>query len=264
MSRSSTNANTRLVWMLWLIAAATWYYWLLNVHIVTIGGGSNARELTFNSMLIHLLQGKLDVDPNTIGNEGFRFGEKVYTYFGIFPALLRMPLLFAGDFARTDITLLSCFVANCLMAAAKATGAAIIWRRFGNDESAGLLPPFRVVSFLSGAQILFLQPSIYVEVCLWANVFASSFVLLVLYAWLNDRGFTTRILNGLAALAGLCLLTRVSTAIGLWCSFALIVGWMIFYAEEKRIFEKFRTKTPYIMPSVLILAIFAGITGIVN
>ena len=55
--------------------------------------------LTFNSMLLHLLQGRFDVDPQTIGDEGSLRNGLVYTYFGVLPALLRLPFLRSADFA---------------------------------------------------------------------------------------------------------------------------------------------------------------------
>ena len=49
--------------------------------------------LTFNSMLLHMLNGSFDVDPETIGIDGVVRNGLTYTYFGIVPALLRLPLL---------------------------------------------------------------------------------------------------------------------------------------------------------------------------
>jgi hypothetical protein len=45
--------------------------------------------MSFNSMLEHLLRGQFDIDPRAIRFEGFVHNGKTYSYFGIFPALLR-------------------------------------------------------------------------------------------------------------------------------------------------------------------------------
>ena len=52
--------------------------------------------LTFNSMAAHLLAGRFDVDPAAVGAEGFARDGRIYAYFGIFCALLRLPWLAAG------------------------------------------------------------------------------------------------------------------------------------------------------------------------
>src|SRR5690242_15449042 len=72
--------------------------------------------LTFNSMLLHLLHGEFNVDPNAIGLEGFIRDGKVYAYFGILPALLRLPLLPFLDLTTTDVTAPSCLLAASIAA----------------------------------------------------------------------------------------------------------------------------------------------------
>src|SRR5205809_684359 len=79
-----------------LMPAAAYYAFLLSLGFPGFFAPSQ-RGLTFNSMLLHLLDGSFDVDPETIGDEGVLRGGRVYAYFGIVPALLRLPLLaFAG------------------------------------------------------------------------------------------------------------------------------------------------------------------------
>jgi hypothetical protein len=67
--------------------------------------------MAFNSMLEHLRRGEFDVDPAAIGFEGVVRNGKTYTYFGIFPALLRLPLLLTGALTRLDVTRLYCALA---------------------------------------------------------------------------------------------------------------------------------------------------------
>lgn len=47
-------------------------------------------DKVFDSMLAHLLHGEFNVDPKAIGFEASVRNGKTYTYFGIFPALLRL------------------------------------------------------------------------------------------------------------------------------------------------------------------------------
>src|SRR5205823_4265976 len=51
----------------------------------------------YDAQAIALLDGRLDVPPTAIGTEAFIVGAKTYGYFGIAPALLRLPLVIAFD-----------------------------------------------------------------------------------------------------------------------------------------------------------------------
>ena len=68
----------------------------------------------FNSMAAHLAAGRFDIDPDAIGGEAFLVGDRTVSYFGIFCALLRLPLLPFPALAHLDITGPSCLVAVCL------------------------------------------------------------------------------------------------------------------------------------------------------
>src|SRR5262249_4816822 len=156
----------------------------------------------FNSMLLHLLQGRFDVDPQTIGDEGSLRNGLTYTYFGIALALIRLPLLALGDFATTDFTRLSCLVAAGLMAPLKFAWILVVWRNAGRSERAGLLVPLALATLLGGAEIQFLRALIYQEAMLWAAALASGFVLVFLRGYYSERGFTAGNLSLLAVIAG--------------------------------------------------------------
>ena len=51
----------------------------------------------YDAQAISLLDGRLDVPPAAIGDEAFIVGGKTYGYFGIAPALLRLPLVIAFE-----------------------------------------------------------------------------------------------------------------------------------------------------------------------
>jgi hypothetical protein len=65
----------------------------------------------FDSMLVHLLHGQFNVDPDAIGVEAFRRDGKTYAYFGIFPAALRLVAMPFTDVAKAEMARLSCLVA---------------------------------------------------------------------------------------------------------------------------------------------------------
>jgi hypothetical protein len=220
------------------------------------------QGLVFNSMLLHLLDGHFDVDPQAVGIEAFVRGGKTYAYHGILPALLRLPLVAAPGFAKTDFTALSCLAAVVVMALFKLLSLITVWRSTGNGRPVELVIVFAFAILLGGAQTQFLKPSIFQEVELWADVFAAAFVLLVLRGYHAAEGFTDARLRRLALAAGLCLLTRVSTALGLYAAFGLL--WLIVLWRRHRsgglaVRELVRLLTP-----VLLLAGFVAVAGWIN
>jgi hypothetical protein len=218
--------------------------------------------LAFNSMLLHLLQGRFDVDPAAIGYEGYLRDGAVYAYFGVLPALLRAPVLLLPDFATTDFTRLSCLLAASLMALLKVLSALVVWRSAATKWSSAPLSLLVVTILMSGPQIQFLRPSIYQEVSLWADVFAAAFVLVVLHGWTRSEGFSSGLMSVLAAIAGLCLLTRVTIALGLYL--AVILVWLWLALHELRSQRRVSPRLFALAWPVLVLAGFAAATAIVN
>jgi hypothetical protein len=221
--------------------------------------------LTFNSMLLHLLQGTFDVDPQTIGLEGSVRDGLTYSYFGIAPALIRLPFLMVRDFASTDFTRLSCLVAVSVMGAFNLASVLTVWRTVGRPERSLFVVIVALAMLIGGAQIQFLMASIWQEVTLWAAALASGFVYLVIHSYFSQRGFTARVLAGLAAVAGLCLLTRVSTALGLYLALGLLMlslAWRALRtAGPGR--RRLAMLAPFI-PAAAILGVFVATAGLVN
>lgn len=181
--------------------------------------------LAFNSMLDHLLAGRFDVDPAAIDFEAFLVDGRTVAYFGPFCALLRLPLVPFGALPHTDITRLSCLAALCLSGWFQLRSVLLV-----HDA----IPPAPgrawIAAMLSGCVLLagplvpFLRPSIYQEVVDWADVEAMAFVFLALRGLLTARGFDRRTLLAMAACAGLALLTRVSTGLGLYAALGLLLA----------------------------------------
>jgi hypothetical protein len=221
--------------------------------------------LTFNSMLLHLLNGAFDVDPQAIGDEGSLRNGLVYTYFGIVPAALRLPFLLSPDFATADFTRLSCLTAVLAMAAFKTASALTVWRANGTSQCRVLLALFIVAILVGGPQIQFLRALIYQEVILWAGAFAAGFVYFVLRGYYSPRGFTAGILAALAVLAGLCLLTRVSTALGLYVAFGLLWLHLAWVRLRKPDFGPSHVVAlASLLAPVLILTVFVAAAGFIN
>jgi len=180
--------------------------------------------LAFNAMAEHLLAGRFDIDPAAIGFEAFVVDGRTVSYFGIFCALLRLPLVLTPGLAGVDVTRLSCLLALCLGAWFQLRAVLL-----ARDAAApgprrdALIAALLLCVLFGGAQVQFLRATIYQEVINWAAAFAMGFVFLALRGLLSPRGFDRRTLCGMAAFAGLALLTRVSFGAGLYAALVLLL-----------------------------------------
>ncbi len=262
-ARASRIAPLRRSWVVALIClapAGCYYAFLLSAGSSGLFGPL-PHGLTFNSMLSHLLDGRFDVDPNAIGDEGFLRDGATYAYFGIFPALPRVFFLPMAQFATTDFTRIGCLAAASLMAFFKVLSALTVGRHIGIARAPILLTVLIAAILVSGPQIQFLRPSIFQETASWAAACAAAFVYLVLRGWLREEGFTRGLLAALALVAGVCLLTRVSTALGLYLGFGFLwlrLAWCEYRAGSLR-----RNLVGMALP-LAILGGFAAIVGYVN
>ena len=183
-----------------------------------------ARGMTFNSMLEHLLRGEFDVDPAAIAFEGDMRDGKAYTYFGIFPALLRLPLLPTGALAWLDVTAPYCALAATVALCFKLASVALINDRLPKSGLQTIAFWAIVLSlFLGGAQIQFLRPTLYQETIEWAGAIAAAFTYCGVRGLIGKREFSPRLVAVMATLAGLGLLTRASTALGLYVATGLLL-----------------------------------------
>lgn len=213
-------------------------------------------DLTFNSMLDHLLHGRFDVDPAIVEREGFTVRGQVMAYWGILPALLRLPLTLFPGWRMLDFTIGSCLVALAGMATIK------LWTlRLIRAEVPGLPgwlgKAMAVVLLFSGAQVCFLRFSLYQEVCLWAALWGALFVAAAVHAQL--RGLGRGALLTMAAAAGLAMLTRVSLGIGLVAAFGGVL-----LVESVRQRGDVRRWLAVAAAPVAVLALLGLVTALVN
>jgi hypothetical protein len=239
---------------------AVYYAFLLT------GGSFDVLEgesfgMTFNSMLAHLLRGEFNVDPIVIGHEGFVRDGKTYAYFGIFGALLRLPLLFSGGLWTVDMTTLSCLVAAVIIAGCKLAAVVMVYRAVPpSGLRALLLIALGSAALFSGPEITFLKASIYQEVVLWANACASAFVCCAVYGIFVRGSIGPELLVRMAILAGTCLLTRVSTATGLYAATGLLLARLYW----SRFTGRGDWAWPTLLRPALYLAFFAALCAFIN
>jgi hypothetical protein len=219
-----------------LAVIVVFYFWFLAAK----SGGSIFEPalfgFVFNNMALNLLQGRFDIDPGIIGVEAFVRDGRSYAYFGVFPALLRLPLVPILDLDSVSLARLYIFLALSVGALAQAASVSVA-------VSASPMAPARdaistrllLATLLSGPPIMLaLSGTVYDESLAWAWALSNIFVGLTLREATRTSGFGTTALATMAAVAGLCLLTRPTTALGLHVSLALIMSWLLLTRNRER------------------------------
>jgi hypothetical protein len=223
MTATTPIWNRQWIFAAALSAVALWYALLLTDFTLDVLKPLGDR-FPFNSMATHLLAGRFDVDPAAIGFEGFERDGKTYTYFGPFVGIVRFAFLPFIDPAKTDLTRLFCLIGVVGSAAWQLASVRLVAAHSAPTSRRNILCMALAASFLlGGANVQFLRASIYQEVVGWATMWASAFVFVALRCFLLAGGFTRKRLAIMALLAGLTLLTRVSTAIGLYAALTFLL-----------------------------------------
>ena len=144
--------------------------------------GQSVFGFVYNNTLLHLLRGDFTIDLDAIGFEALIRDGKVYTYFGVMPAMLRLPLVPFVDLARIDVAPLSCCIAATLATLLKVsalrtacTASTASTASTARARSDVLVWTLLAVFVLSGS-VPFLRATVYQEALLWESVFASSFL----------------------------------------------------------------------------------------
>ena len=205
--------------------AAFWYAGLITGFDFDLLRNDH-RGLLFNAMLLNMLQGRFDVPPAIIGEEGFLHAGLVYAYFGIFPALLRLPLLLHPAAFGTDVTKLSSVFAAALAVYWQLRAISLLRVRLAGTPAEALTLALAIGVIFGGPHAQFMRSSIYEEVMHWAMGFAALFVWQALRGL--DQGFSFTILARLGLAAGLAFITRVSTGAGLIAALGgllLVLSW---------------------------------------
>ncbi len=184
-------------------------------------------DRVYGWMALNLLHGDFTVPRQVIQFESFTRNGRVLTYFGDFPAALRLlawPFhrLTAGGLAR-----LSCWIAMVLFVGLQLRMLLVVHESLRpEDRSRPLLAMLAAATVLSGPQLYLLGSAwIYHESVFWSAAQAACFSLVVLQAALAGRTLRGGELALLAALAGVALNTRPSVGAGLVLSFGLVLAW---------------------------------------
>lgn len=243
------DANYRRRWFILTAIVILLGYPALTLLLGFWPGDKMDFSAAFPSMAQHILTGHFDVDPDAIEAEGFESGGRTVAYFGIFCALLRIPLVLSGH-ADLDMTWWSCLTAAALAAWFQARAVLEIWSGALTTRRDWMALGVLGSVLLGGEHVQFLRPSLFQEPVHWASAQAMAFVWLAVRGSCRPDGFSGRDLSGMAVCAGLALLTRVSFGIGLYGALGLLLLARI-------------RPSRWLVPGV-ILGLFVLITGLVN
>src|SRR3954454_2996310 len=281
--RLSIGAALSLIFRPWffvvlLTLTAVYYLFLLSNGTLQIFA-PEMLDKVFNNMLMHLFRGDFTVDRETIDFEAIIRDGKTYTYFGIFPALLRLAAIPFTDVAHAELARLSCLAATVLFVALQLWALVVVHNSLSiESRRPGLLAVMVAATVLSGPQLYILAAArIYHEPILWSAAMGGAFNLIILRAALGGPGLSRRDLAWLAVLSGLALNTRVSIGVALYLGMTLLLLWVawsqhVHLASGPSLLVRGAllhrasplVRDPSIVLPILVLGFFAVAAGIVN
>jgi len=172
-----------------------------------------------------MITGHLDVPPAAIGTEAFTFQGKTFGYFGIAPALLRVPLVTAfknmdGRWSRLMMLIACAINLICAYRILRIVAA----DRAGNSRAQRMLESLFILCAGIGSTNVFLvaRSFTYHEAIMWGSAFALLFTLALLRYFARPRyrflllaalfafmSLHSRATAGVGALLALCVLTGI-------------------------------------------------------
>ncbi len=174
----------------------------------------------FNDMFLRLSRWDFTVDPAIIGDEAYVRAGRTYAYFGIVPALARGVF---WPFLDLKTTSLSAVICTGLAFVTSSINFATLQLSQGFPRHRALRQGLLFCTFFAGLPFyLVARHSTYVESALWALMFAAIYIHVYVRCFAGE-GATRRGLWLLAALAGLCLNTRVTTGMTLCLGVSTII-----------------------------------------
>jgi hypothetical protein len=188
------------------------YIWFSTHGRVTNLFGGYLLKDVFDELGVSLLQGSACIPFETIGFESYIVGGRSYTYFGPFPALLRIVLnfLFPGHFG--EWTLLSCLTAGlfCLIIFSLIIQGQLIANKSLTLTQKESILCLSLIGFGIGSPILFLivRSWIYHEAIIWGVLFLLIGIYFILPC-LKGNNLSYFELFGLSLSAAFALLSRV-------------------------------------------------------
>jgi hypothetical protein len=197
----------------WLVTYGTWDLW-----------DKESYGDYFDAQAASLLEGRLDVPEEIVGSESFTYQGKHYGYWGITPALLRLPLAgwcptMAGRWSRTSLLL------ACLLTLLASCDILRTLQRFGGTPSAARTAAscFFILLVGLGSTLTFLagRSFAYHEAAIWSSALGLAYYAVILRYLRRPRLLT---LVGAFLCSLLCVLARATVGLGPIVTSSLIAG----------------------------------------
>ena len=178
----------------------------------------------FDHMAWQLLHWRFTIEPEVVGKEAFLWHGGTYSYFGIFPALLRLPLVLMYGADPPSLSRLSCWVV-CIIAA----GSTSIFLHARPHLPRTQVRDFGI--FIALAATLLTGPTlsmtftawVYNEPVIWGTALAMAFLrVLLAQVTMPPSPSGTRWL-AMGAFSGLAFSARPVPAVGMTVALALAV-----------------------------------------
>src|SRR5271169_5819754 len=259
-----------------LIVIAVYYLFLLSNGTFELF----APELfgrVFDNMLVHLLHGEFTVDRSVVDFEAFTRNGKTYSYFGVFPALLRLVAMPFTNVATAELARVSCLTATVTFVALQLRMLLIADNSLTPASRVpGLLTIMAAATVLSGPQLYILGTAdVYLEPILWSAAMAAAFNVIVLRAALGEGGLRSRDQVSMAVLAGLAINTRPTIGVALYLGTVLLVMWTAWrrHFAERRLSARTRPvrtaigallRDPAVSLPIIVLGLMGVVVGVVN
>ena len=231
--RVAALLSRRAVFAGLLVVIAVYYLFLLSNGTFELFTPEMFSRV-FDNMLVHLLHGEFTVDRSIIDYEAFTRNGKTYSYFGIFPALLRLVAMPFTDVATVELARVSCLTAVVIFVALQLRMLLIAHNSLlPENRMPWALTVVAAATVFSGPQLYILGTAyIYLEPILWSAAMAAAFNLIVLRAALGGGGLRSRDLVSIAVLAGLAINTRPTIGVALYLGTVLLVMWTAWRRHE--------------------------------
>ncbi len=242
-----------------VIAAAgvpyTWVLWDLWSGSINPLRTVNQPEAIYDVQARALMHGHITIPPGSIGEHAFVHGGRSYTYFGLFPSLLRMPVLIVThsfDGRLTSLSMLLGWLTAAIFTALLLWRLRIVLRGevvlgWVEVTSYGIL----LFSILAGSGLLYLasQPDVFSEDLTWSVALACG-CLFVLVGLLERPSRGRVVACGLLVL--LTNLNRATTGYALLLATLGIAGW---FATGRAGADRRRWALPTAMAAVMALLV---------
>ena len=247
MPERPTPKTEKTIRTTWIITAIAGFYYVILLTNGTFDFlGREVLGLVFNSMFSNMLHLDFSIDPEVLRYktvfEAMVKDGKTYMYFGVFPAFTR---LFFMPFVDLSQTYLSRIVVLCGLLVSIYFQVKILLRVFCTFEPNLFITRIfylLLIGLLFGCPYLIIasNASVYHEPIVWASAAVAAFNYLLIDTVLKNKTPNLAVLNFMAIAAGICLLSRVSVAIGIYIAVVCLAT----YSSLKELYNK-RALTTY-------------------